>query len=224
MPTYPYAMTIAGLTELIGRLRKKFPDRVDASTMRELGIAPNNETYVLNSLRFIGVLDKDFNRTDIAHDLFVEGDDEFQAGLAKMIEASYKPMFELHGDDAWVLSKDKLATWFRQKDKSSDLVGKRQADTFVRLGELAGKRESQGLTPNVRRDAMMQVKNPRSGSKPPVNVRVEKQTPATQSRGKEAGSPVSLAVRIEVNLPASADQSVYDAIFRSIRANLIDSE
>lgn len=31
-------------------------------------------------------------------------------------------------------------------------------------------------------------------------------------------------MRIEVNLPANGDQKTYDAIFQSIRKNLIDSE
>ena len=33
---------------------------------------------------------------------------------------------------------------------------------------------------------------------------------------------MALTVRVEVNLPANASQDTYDAIFKSIRANLID--
>lgn len=33
---------------------------------------------------------------------------------------------------------------------------------------------------------------------------------------------VGLTVRIEVNLPAGGEESTYDAIFKSIRKNLID--
>lgn len=214
-------MTIAGLTELIGRLRKKFPERVDASTLRELGIAPNNESYVLNTLKHVGVLDKDFVRTETARDLFVEGDDEFREGLAKLLEASYEALFELHGDAAWSISKEKLITFFRQRDKSSELVGKRQADTFLKLAELAGKRSSLELANGVdsgKRD----VDRPSSRREP---ARQPQRASLPKEKGGVALEPsVSLAVRVEVNLPATSDQAVYDAIFRSIRKNLIDSD
>jgi len=35
-------------------------------------------------------------------------------------------------------------------------------------------------------------------------------------------SRVGLTVRIELNLPATTDQKVYDGIFKSIRQHLID--
>lgn len=40
-------------------------------------------------------------------------------------------------------------------------------------------------------------------------------------KGDSTGG-VALTVRIEVNLPAQADQETYDRIFKSIRANLLN--
>ena len=37
-------------------------------------------------------------------------------------------------------------------------------------------------------------------------------------------APFGLTVRVEVNLPADADQETYDKIFQSIRKNLIDGK
>jgi hypothetical protein len=48
-------------------------------------------------------------------------------------------------------------------------------------------------------------------------VEIKAPQPGT-GRGREVG----LTVRIEVNLPAAADQETYDRIFRSIRENLLN--
>jgi len=36
------------------------------------------------------------------------------------------------------------------------------------------------------------------------------------------GSPLTVSVRIELNLPATDNQEVYDKMFRSIRENLLN--
>ena len=54
---YPYMSGSAGLVQAVAQLRKSFPLQVAADTLKKLGIAPNNETYVLNTLRFVGVID-----------------------------------------------------------------------------------------------------------------------------------------------------------------------
>ncbi|WP_095630450.1 DUF5343 domain-containing protein [Pseudomonas sp. PICF141] len=56
---HPYMSGTAGLVQAITQLRRTFPAQVTADTLKKLQIAPNNETYVLNILRFINVLDSD---------------------------------------------------------------------------------------------------------------------------------------------------------------------
>jgi hypothetical protein len=41
---------------------------------------------------------------------------------------------------------------------------------------------------------------------------------------QSTNAPFGLTVRVEVNLPADADQETYDKIFQSIRKNLIDGK
>jgi hypothetical protein len=41
----------------IEQLRRSFPKTVNAETLKKLGIAPQNESYIINVLRFIGVID-----------------------------------------------------------------------------------------------------------------------------------------------------------------------
>ena len=50
---HPYMSGSGGITQLTTQLRRMFPATVTADTLKKLGIAPNNETYVLSSVRLI---------------------------------------------------------------------------------------------------------------------------------------------------------------------------
>lgn len=112
---------------------------------------------------------------------------------------------------------DTLITFFRQTDKSSGVVGKRQANTFITLSGLSGHGE---------------VPEPKSYQKSDTQEKSEKaihklqKTQKTSQVGitKKETTPrdFGLTVRIEINLPAEGDQETYDRIFKSIRENLLN--
>jgi Family of unknown function (DUF5343) len=137
---HPYMSGSGGVTQAVAHLRKSFPATVSADTLKKLGIASNNETYVLNILRFVGVLDAENKKTTEAAPIFNKHEDaEFQQGFAGLVEKSYHELFELHGSEAWGLPLNKLIAFFRNHDSTSDVVGKRQATTFQTLAGLSGK-------------------------------------------------------------------------------------
>ena len=140
---HPYMSGSAGLVQTTEHLRKSFPTQVAAETLKKLGIASNNETYVINILRFIKVLDDEGKKTSKASSVFTKHDDEeFQKGFAEMVEAAYSDLFSLHGKQAWELPTDKLISYFRSNDHTSAIVGQRQASTFQALAGLSGHGES----------------------------------------------------------------------------------
>ena len=222
-----------GVNQLVTQLRRSFPATVTAETLKKLSIAPNNETYVLNIMRFIGVLDSENKKSAVSGPIFNKHDDtEFQEGFTKLVADAYKELFDLHGPSAWTLSQDKLISFFRTNDETSNVVGTRQASTFQALARISGKLEDAApATPS----AKTRTANPsapkvtkKTSIKAPV---VESQTPpksgidvkSTTTDGKRSLQPgMALTVRIEINLPAGGDQSTYDYIFKSIRENLID--
>ena len=56
---YPYVASAGPLVKAVSHLRKSFPKEVTADTLRKLGVAPKNESYVINVLRFLGVVDEE---------------------------------------------------------------------------------------------------------------------------------------------------------------------
>lgn len=214
---HPYAPGPGGIAAAITQFRKSFPNNVDADTLRKLGIAPKNESYVINVLRFIGAIDAEGNKTSKATSVFSKhADEEFAKAFEEMVREAYSDLFSLHTDASWNLSSDKLIAFFRSSDQTTDLVGQRQAATFQLLARFAGHGEAPAVkVPSPTKVGAKQkpkAKPEEPASKPPV--------PA----GNGTSGGIGLTVRIEVNLPAGGDQETYDRIFRSIRENLLNAK
>jgi hypothetical protein len=228
MPKHAYVVGPGGLTKAVAHLRKSFPPSVTATTLTKLGIAKNNESYVVNTLRFLGVLDDKGARTTTAQTVFSKhADPEFQEGLAAMVATAYSDLFDLHGAAAWTLPSEQLISFFRGSDNSSALVGQRQASTFQALAGLAGKAQKEAAKKDPAKPALKKANLPTAPKPATAASNLPKLTeePASLESGKASKTTdVGLTVRIEINLPAVADQATYDAIFASIRKNFIDAQ
>jgi hypothetical protein len=171
----------------------------------------------------VGIIDDEGNRTPQATKVFsIHDDAKFQAELGGLIKNAYKQLFDDHGDAAWQLDTNTLITFFRQTDESSGIVGARQGATFKALAALAGH----GETPTVRTSGARKAresKAPQSKSKTGTITPDHREQPSVLTKEVAAGQ-FGLTVRVEVNLPAEADQETYNKIFQSIRRNLIDGQ
>lgn len=220
---YPYVASAGPLIRTIEHLRRSFPKEVTSETLRKLGVAPKNESYVINILRFLGVIDDEGKKVDAKAKAFLQHkEDAFANEFETLVKESYEELFELHDDGAWNLDRASLTQFFRTSDHSTDVVGQRQAGTFIALAGLSGH----APLPS-RKEGAPARKAARTA--PPRKTRERKEKAATDRvdvgvGNGEGARQVGLTVRIEVNLPADGDQETYDRIFRSIRKNLIDGE
>lgn len=220
---HPYVQAPGNLAQVINHLRKSFPATMTADTLKKLGFAPKNESYVLNVLRFTGLIDSTGKRTEIAGKVFSQHNDgAFQKQFSDVVKSAYADLFDLHGENSWTLGTESLVTFFRSTDHTTDLVGKHQARTFQVLAGFAGHKE----IPESKGAA---IKTGVKGGKKKVPSKTEtKPTPAPPEPKSTAlgvppgGGDIGLTVRIEINLPADADQETYDRIFKSIRENLLN--
>lgn len=230
--TYPYISSAGPVVKTMERFRKQFPQEVSAETLRKLGIAPKNESYVINILKFLGLIDGDGKRVADRTKAFHQSDDSKFAELLKsIVEQSYSALFDLYGEGGWAMGRDELVTFFRESDGSSDLVGRRQALTFQTLAALSGHGEIAATRPTATAAKPSSSARTSRAQEKPKNAAQAQETSTVQVGGVPSGSGpdsgserVGLTVRIEVNLPADGDQQTYDAIFKSIRTNLIDRE
>lgn len=221
---YPYVASAGPLSKTIEHLRRSFPREVTADTLKKLGVAPKNESYVINVLRFLGVIDEDGRKVEAKSAAFVQHkDDAFAREFEGLVKEAYSELFELHGEAAWDLDRGSLVQFFRTSDHSSQVVGTRQAGTFAYLAALSGHSELPAKRePPPRQKLSNRKPSSLSGTKSKKG-RAPNDEPARHN--EPDGKPrFGLTVRVEVNLPAEGNQQTYDMIFRSIRKNLIDGE
>jgi len=222
---HPYVSGTGVLVQVLDHLKKSFPANFNADVLKKLGFAPQNESYIINTVRFLKLIDDTGARTDNAQKTFTLHDvASFQKAFSEIVKTAYSDLFSLHGDGAWSLDDPKLITFFRQTDQSSQLVGTRQAGTFKALAAYAGHADaavSQKVKTSKRDTKPTSLKKAKSTSKEatvPILPIVHTNTGTPDSGNRNVG----LTVRIEINLPATGDQETYDKIFKSIRENLLN--
>ncbi|MDF1620975.1 DUF5343 domain-containing protein [Pseudothioclava nitratireducens] len=223
MASHPYISGAGNISQMIGFLRKNFPATVTSETVKKFGLASNNESYVINALQFIGVIDEEGKRTKKGQDAFVLGDDAFPSAFEGLVKEAYHDLFDLRGDDAWSLSKSELTSYFRTTDKTSEVIGGRQAGVFITFRALAGHEHPSDKPASTTTKPASAVKSKPAASKKMNASAVGVATKVSdQADKKEPRRDMALTVRIEINLPANGTQETYDAIFKSIKANLIN--
>lgn len=230
MASYPYTSGQSAIVQAIAQLRKGLPPKIDAGYLQRFNIARANESYIISILRFLGLINEEGNPVDKNTDYFFGDDDTFERGLDRALRAAYSQLFDEMGEDALSADRDKLIGWFRAADKTTAVVGQRQASTFQMLAALAGHRD----LPAVRTGGARNASTGRAASPPKSATKKGSKRSAGGAAAAPAGvidggggrnatstSDVGLTVRIEVNLPPDGDQATYDAIFASIKKHLL---
>ena len=86
MASHPYISGPGNVAQMIAYLRKNFPASVTSETVKKFGLASNNESYVINALQFVGVIDEEGKRTPKGHDVLVLPDDTFPKAFEGMVK------------------------------------------------------------------------------------------------------------------------------------------
>ena len=232
MPNYPYISGQGALIAAFTQLRKGFPPKVDAGYLKRFNIAPANESYVISILRLLDLIDDEGNKLDENTNFFYGDEDLFKQGLETAMRGAYKQVFSEMGDDALGADRSRLALWFRGSDRTTELVGNRQASTFHTLASLAGHGELPTRAAATKKAITSGVPAKTAAARKSATVKATERAADGNGIGdgngdgdnvekRANGQDVGLTVRIEVDLPAGGDANTYDAIFASIKKHLM---
>jgi hypothetical protein len=200
--TNAYMYTVKDLPDMFAAIQKaQVPERFTHEFLRTLGFKSTNDRAFVNVLKGLGFLDA----SSVPTQAYKEYRDKKVAGsvLARQMRQAYRGVF-LADEQAQDLSVEDL------KGKLSTLSGKDQAvvqkmaTTFKTLASLANFKE----TPAERVD--------------PARAAVEEpvESPALEKPKVTTGG-LAFSHTVYINLPATRDVAVYDAIFKSIREHLL---
>ena len=209
---HPYISATNSINQIINRLRTQLPREVTSKTVKQLGIAPNNESFVINALQFIGIIDAKGKVYEEKRQVFSNHEDEaFEVAFSEMIKNAYHKLFDVHGDAAWKLDNLDLIQFFRTTDQTSLLVGQRQANVFKVFSALSGKRDkpAKRTTSSASRPATKIQKAKKENSK---QQNLDPKNPDS-SKPNTITSNLGMSIKIDVNIPSGASREDYDNIY-----------
>jgi hypothetical protein len=197
--TNAYMYTVKSLPQMFEAIQKaQVPPRFTHDFLRTLGFKSTNDRSFINVLKGLGFLDANSVPTQAYRDL---RDKKAGGGvLARQLRQAYRGLF-LADENAHELSVEDLKGKFATLTGKDQSVVQKMASTFKALAGIADFKLA--ATPAVTTAAEEPVESPA----------LEQVTPRPSS--------LSFAHTIYINLPATRDVAVYDAIFKSIREHLL---
>lgn len=203
-----YLVSTKNLLPILTALQSaKAPDKLTGPFLKSLGFTSSNDSLYIKLFREIGLIDSTGSPTD----RYFKFLDQSQAKriIAECIEEGYSDLFAIsikayELPEADIKNKLKTLTQGQKEDNIVNLMAK----TFKALCDYA------------------------DWSKPKINNPVnQEQSPPADKHNKNPESPEdhprdtkikpSLHYNIEIHLPETRDNAVYDAIFKSLKEHLL---
>jgi Family of unknown function (DUF5343) len=198
-----YTLKIGALLAYFEAMRgAEAPDRFSAKFLENLGFTSSNDRLFVSILKELGFLNADGVPQDRYHQ-FLDKSQSWTV-LAEGIREDYAELFAVN-KEANNLDVEgafnKLKTLYKGEKK--DTVIRNIAKTFVALCEIADFSKPKVKT-----------------KEEPVKKIKAAEGDDAEGKNKEGVSIGALQYHINIVLPDSRDQSVYDAIFKSLRDHL----
>lgn len=202
MADFPY-------TQVTGKLRSFFdkigqvgkPETVDKKWLASIGMKASNDPTIIPVLKFIGFIDPSGKPTS----RWTNYRDKSRAGkvLAEGIVEGYADLFQVY-PNANRRNDEELKSFFSTKTKGGAQVVSKTVTTFRNLCELA-----------VFDDVSIETITSQS-----VQSSQESFEPSTKVV-KELGTGITININVQLTLPETTDENVYDKLFASMKKHLL---
>lgn len=188
-------------------LTAKAPDRFTYKFLEDLGFKSSNDRLYINLFKALGLLDESGSPTERYYRFLDQG--IYKEVLAEGIREAYEDLFNIN-INAQSLSTDEVKNKLRTltQGQKTEKVISLMTMTFSALCSIADWNEKENKTKIVEIQTKEEVK---SQEPKPVEEKI------ISNSKKEK---LELHYDIQIHLPETRDESVYDAIFSSMKKHL----
>ncbi|MEO5921401.1 MAG: DUF5343 domain-containing protein [Pseudolysinimonas sp.] len=201
MATIPIALNGGGIPRFLKHIQDAgVPSKVTVAYLKSAGFKSSNDVSLLNLFKGLGFLDA----SGIPTGTWKSYRDKTQAKavLAEAIRACYPDLFHLY-PDASSRSDTEVVNWIKANSSYSELQASRALKTFRYL---AAEADFSGT------------------------VTASASSPAATAAPAPAPAPAlplvrnmpSVNINIELHLPATDDEKVFESLFKAMKKNLLD--
>lgn len=204
--TGAYFSTVKNVADIFDSIvNAQAPEKFTQKFLYDLGYTSPSDRPFIQVIKALDFLDESGIPKQRYYDYLDE--ENSKRILAQGIREAYSDLFsvnqkayEMTGDKV----KGKLKSLLQGTNAKSDSVLKKMATTFTTLCSLA---DFEAMSKTL--------------EKKPAADDAVRQKPLEKPKVAQIGDEISLKYSINIELPTTRDQLVYDAIFRSIRENLL---
>lgn len=212
--TTTYLTQTKNLEAILEAIRNaQAPEKFTSRFMVELGFESTNDRLMVGMLKGLGFLEESGEPTE-RYFAFLD-DTQSERVLAEAIREAYGDLFRVNSN-AYEMDqtevKQKLKTLTR--GTKSEAVLNKMSMTFMSLCKLANFKAPSASKKPKRPEKEHEEKKEEPQKQPEKEVEVLRETPPEKRM-------FDLAYNIHIELPATRDQAVYDAIFRSLKEHIL---
>ncbi len=207
--SYPYVLTNNKIEPIFSKIRAAAkPTKFTYEFLKQLGFSSTNDRAIIPLLKKLGFMTEDGVPTEYYDRLRDSSDWKFVLG--EKIKDLYKDLFIID-TEIYTKTDDEIKGAISRITGKDEVAVARYFLTFKTLTTLAKFGQSPSLS------------NKEISTKETTD-KVSDVKPATKEVVELQNEPraISFQHNIEIHLPATTDISVYNAIFKSLRDNLVD--
>lgn len=201
---YPYILNTGKLKEFIEKIPKiGVPTAINTNTLPILGFKSTNDRPIAGILRFINFVDPSGSPTQSYKDFRVQG--KAKAVMTSAIRKAYSDLFDIY-QDAYEKDEQSLKDFFAPTTEAGEQVVNCTVATFRTLCSFADFK------------ATSEEETEKEAETGEVGKQARKQqaTPAPQG--------VTINLNIQLTLPTTDNEKVYENIFKALKDNLLSPE
>lgn len=207
MTEYPYMMSNNKISSILDNIKSAAkPPKFTHEFLKKIGFSSTNDRAIIPLLKRLGFLTEDGTPTTFYDEL--RDATQHQFILADRIKVLYQELFQINTNIHSANEAEVKGAISRVTGKDETTVG-RYFNTFKTLVGLARFDGSSSTT-----SSELQQKPQVVQSEPSAN-------PEEQKPQKNIKSNPQFHYNIQIHLPATTDISVYNAIFKSLKENLL---
>jgi Family of unknown function (DUF5343) len=210
MLTQRYLVSTKNLSDILKKIVDGVaPSKFTIEHLKSIGFASSGDRNIIPLLKDLGFLSPDGTPLQRYHDY--RDRSRSKAVMAEALRGAYEDVFHIR-EVPTVADRGAIEGLFKSKHNSTDKVAQLQAMTFYALlkeADLKAKPAPSGLSDVAKR------LNPSTEVSAPENDGMD------TTRAELRQLTTELHYTIQVHLPATKDIEVFNAIFRSLRDNLL---
>lgn len=202
--TYPYMVANGKISQIIDKIKKAAePSKFTHAFLKQLGFASTNDRAIIPLLKKLEFLNDDSTPTEKYKDL--RDTTRFRYALGEQIKVLYSDLYAINTKIHEANEDEIKGAISRVTGKDETAVGRYYA-TYKTLTDIAEFDEP--VEEEINEEPKVEQKQP------------EKPSPKAQVPPIKVSSP-DFHYNIQIHLPATTDITVYNAIFKSIKENLM---